>query len=469
MSRVLIVEDQDRVAKALSVLLDLDGIASVVARAPQAALACLEAGGFDLVLQDMNFTAGATSGDEGVALFREIRARHPGLPVLLLTAWAQLETAVELVRSGAANYLEKPWDDGKLLAAVREQLAAGGATGSGGRGGAASPAERRELAAGRDLCGLVYASAVMHDVVGLAVRVAGAEVPVLISGPSGTGKEKLAEIVHANSRRRQRPFLKVDAGALPETLLEAELFGAEAGAYTGSVRRRAGRFEAAHGGTLLLDEIGNLSLAGQAALLRVLQTGEFERLGSSETRRVDVRIIAATNIDLHRAIAAGTFREDLFYRLAVIEIELPPLAARRDDVLPLAERFLAGEDGEEPGTAAGGRRELSRAAREALTAHDWPGNVRELQNRIRRARLLARGPLIEVGDLGLATGDRESRAGDAPLAGGSEAAERAEIEGLLLEHGGIVSRAAESLGLSRQALYRRMERLGIVLERRPRS
>ena len=468
MSRVLIVEDQDRVAKALSVLLDLDGIASVVARAPQAALACLEAGGFDLVLQDMNFTAGATSGDEGVALFREIRARHPGLPVLLLTAWAQLETAVELVRSGAANYLEKPWDDGKLLAAVREQLAAGGATGS-GRAGAASSTERRELAAGRDLCGLVYASAVMHDIVGLAVRVAGAEVPVLISGPSGTGKEKLAEIVHANSRRRQRPFLKVDAGALPETLLEAELFGAEAGAYTGSVRRRAGRFEAAHGGTLLLDEIGNLSLAGQAALLRVLQTGEFERLGSSETRRVDVRIVAATNVDLHRAIAAGTFREDLFYRLAVIEIELPPLAARRDDVLPLAERFLAGEDGEDPGAAGGGRRELSRAAREALTAHDWPGNVRELQNRIRRARLLARGPLIEVADLGLAPGERESRAAEAPVMRGDEAAERAEIEGLLLEHGGIVSRAAESLGLSRQALYRRMERLGIVLERRPRS
>ena len=481
--RVLIVEDQERVAKALAVLLELEGIDSVVARSPEGALACLAAGGFDLVLQDMNFTAGITSGEEGVRLFGRIREAHPGLPLILLTAWGQLETAVQLMRAGAADYIEKPWDDRKLVASVRGILAAAQRPTAAGSGPVTS-ASRGALAAAHNLCGLVYASSTMHEIVALAVRVATAEVSVLVTGESGTGKEKLAEILHANSPRRARPFVRVDVGALPDSLLEAELFGAEPGAFTGITRRRVGRFEAADGGTLLLDEIGNLPLAGQAKLLRVLQSGSFERLGSSQTREVDVRVVAATNLDLHRAIAAGTFREDLYYRLAVIEIDVPPLARRREDILPLAEHFLA----ELGGTAdASGPRgtvpALSADSRRALEEHPWPGNVRELRNRIQRAGLLVRDAAIRPEDLGLGGGVAERRAGppevatppipaSEPLAGANvvdEPEERRRIEALLVDCGGVVSQAAERLGLSRQALSRRMERLGIVLERRPRS
>jgi DNA-binding NtrC family response regulator len=458
MPRLLVVEDQDRVAKALSVLLELHGMSSVVARSPSAALACLDAGGFDGVLQDMNFSPGTTGGEEGMALFGEIRARNPELPVVALTAWSHLAQAVELVRAGAADYVEKPWDDDRLVASVRRALQAAG------RGSRTPAPVETDLAGRYDLRGLVYASAALHDVVSLVARVASADVSVLIHGESGTGKELLAEILHANSPRRHRPFVRLDVGALPETLLEAELFGAEPGAYTGAPsRRRVGRFETADGGTLLLDEIGNLGPAGQAKLLRVLQTGEFERLGSSQTVAVDVRIVAATNADLQQAIHAGTFREDLYYRLAVIEIEVPPLRRRREDVVPLAESFLAESAAAGPRTPP----RLGAEARRALVEHDWPGNVRELRNRIQRAVLLARGQEIEPADLGL--GGAAPR-GPGPQSGSSdEAAERQRIEAVLIEAGGVVSRAAETMGLSRQALYRRMERLGIVLERRPRS
>jgi transcriptional regulator with PAS, ATPase and Fis domain len=269
---------------------------------------------------------------------------------------------------------------------------------------------------------------------------------VLITGPNGAGKEKIAEIIHAGSKRRDKPLVKVNAGAIPDDLVESELFGAEAGAYTGSTRLRIGRFEAANGGTLFLDEIGDLSAAGQMKLLRVLQSGEFERLGSSETRRVDVRVITATNSDLQQAIARGTFRQDLYFRIAVVEIVVPPLRERREDVLPLAASFLD-------------RHSLDDASKAALLAHDWPGNVRELQNRVHRAMALASGDTITPSDLGFGTAG-EARAEEVPL-------ERVQIETALLNANGSVSRASEALGLSRQALYRRMEKLGIVLERRP--
>ncbi len=478
--RILIVEDQERVAKALAVLLELEGLTSVIARSPDAALACLAAGGFDLVLQDMNFTAGATSGEEGALLFERLRETHPGLPLILLTAWGQLEAAVRMMRAGAADYIEKPWDDRKLVASVRGVLAATKRPVEPAAGGSEAASGRRRFAAAHDLCGLIYASPTMHEVVTLAARVAAAEVSVLITGESGTGKEKLAEILHANSPRRSKPFVRVDAGALPEALLEAELFGAEPGAFTGITRRRTGRFESADGGTLLLDEIGNLPLAGQAKLLRVLQSGRFERLGSSQALEVDVRVVAATNLDLQRAIAAGQFREDLYYRLAVIEIEVPPLARRPEDILPLAEHFLAGLGG------AGSPPTLSQESRRALEEHRWPGNVRELRNRIQRAGLLVRGVSIRPEDLGLGgSGSALSvplpvRASDrvpavlpvsppaTPPPPFDDAEERRRIEALLVDCGGVVSQAADRLGLSRQALYRRMERLGIVLERRPR-
>ena len=445
--RVLVVEDQPAVAKALRVLFDLNDIRCETVSSPEASLRAIASGEIDLVLQDMNFTPGETSGEEGIALFRRIHEIDAELPVLLVTAWTSLETAVQLVKEGAADYLAKPWDDAKLLAAVRNLLSVRELRRENGRLRAERTRSREALAREYDLCGLIYDSEAMHRAVSLAVQIAKSEVSVLITGPNGAGKEKIAEIVHANSRRRNAPFVKVNAGALPDELLESELFGAEAGAFTGSKRLRIGRFETAHNGTLFLDEIGNLSLAGQAKLLRVLQSGEFERLGSSETRRVNVRVLCATNADLRDAIARGAFREDLYFRLNVVEIAVPALRKRREDILPLAEHFL------------GGQAALSPAAREALLSYDWPGNVRELQNRITRATLIAEGD-ITADDLGFGAAARDTR--DVPV-------EKREIEMALLNAGGSVSRAAEVLGVSRQALYRRMEKLGIVLERKPRG
>jgi DNA-binding NtrC family response regulator len=280
----------------------------------------------------------------------------------------------------------------------------------------------------------------------MATQVAKADVPVLVTGPNGAGKEILAEIIQANSASKAGPFVRVNAGALPADLLESELFGAEVGAYTGASKAREGRFEAANGGTLFLDEIGNLPLTGQAKLLRVLQTGEFERLGSSQTRKVNVRIVSATNTPLGEAIRQGRFREDLYYRLNVIELQVPPLAERRDDILPLARHFL------EPGYG------LLPDAERLLVRYDWPGNVRELRNSIRRACLLAGTTRIAAADLMLpgsgATGSWEALPTREP--------DRDEIESALTRHEGVIAKAARDLGLSRQSLYRRMEKLGIA-------
>ncbi len=483
---VLVVEDQPAVARALGILFGLHGITTRMTPDPDEALAILGREQIGLVVQDMNFTPGATSGDEGVRLFRRVRESHPEVPVLLLTAWTSLETAVTLVKEGAADYLAKPWSDEKLLATVRNLLRLRRLELECTRLRAESRRPREELARTHDLRGLIYESEAMHRVVSLAVQVAASDAPVLITGPNGAGKERLAEIVHANSRRRGRPFVTMNAGALPDELLESELFGAEAGAYTGSQRLRIGRFEAADGGTLFLDEIGTLSPAGQVKLLRVLESGSFERLGSSVTRRVDVRFLAATNADLRKAIADGTFREDLYFRLDVVELRIPALSERTEDILPLAEAFLReearapgpgpGRGAAEAAAAAAGpaprRLALGEEARAALLHHSWPGNVRELQNRIRRARLVAANDTVTPADLGLDGAD--GAAPGAPTAPGSPldleaASERTRLETVLTRHGGSVSRTAEELGVSRQTLYRRMERLGITLERRPRT
>ena len=455
--KVLVVEDQAAVAQALCVLLRLNGIPCASAAAPEAALQALDDADVGLVVQDMNFTPGATSGEEGMDLFRRLRARRPRLPVLVLTAWTSLDTAVQMMKEGASDYLGKPWDDHRLLAAVRALLKAAEAQRGAAQAGAA-PGSRDELARRHDLRDLVYESEEMHRVVTLAVQVAAADVPVLVTGENGVGKEKLAEIVQANSSRRNGAFVRVNAGALPDELLESELFGAEAGAYTGAVKRRVGRFEAADGGTLFLDEIGNLSPAGQAKLLRVLQSGEFERLGSSETRTVDVRVLAATNADLRDRLRHGSFRQDLFFRLNVIELAVPPLRDRRVDILPLARRFLwqLASPGQPP-------RRLTDAAQETLRGHDWPGNVRELMNRVQRGILVGTGPELTPQDLGFGGGP------PLPVAAAGTGPERERLEQVLIESGGQVSRAAQRLGVSRQALYRRMEKLGISLERRPRG
>ena len=442
MASILIIDDNDAVRTALDVLLSLQGHRALTASGPDEGLRILDREPIDLVIQDMNFRKEATSGEEGIALFRDIRKRHPAVPIVLLTAWTHLETAVELVKAGAADYLAKPWDDARLLTTVRNLLELRRLTVEQERAARRRADSRAALAAKVDLCGLVFESDAMRDVVTKATHVARADVPVLITGPNGSGKEVIAAIIQANSSVREGPFIKVNVGALPKELMEAELFGAEAGAYTGATKVRQGRFEAADGGTLFLDEIGNLSLEGQAKLLRVLQTGEYERLGSSTTRRATVRLISATNADLPTAIAQGRFREDLYYRLNVIELRVPPLAERREDILPLARHFLEADQ------------RLSTAAQRALLAHTWPGNVRELMNTIRRASLLSTSVEITPVDLALT-----------PQAGAEMPPERepdrAEIESALARARGVIARAARELGLSRQALYRRMEKLGL--------
>ena len=443
MRSILVIDDNPAVVTALEMLFSLREIRTLRAATPEEGLAVIERERVDLVVQDMNFRADTTSGEEGVALFRAIRGKHPDLPVILLTAWTHLPTAVELVKAGAADYLSKPWDDAKLLATVENLLELGESTREVTRLRSERRAHRSALSQRFDLRGLVFAASAMERLVELAVQVARADVPVLITGPNGAGKERIAEIVHANSAVKAGPFVIVNCGALPSELIEAELFGAEAGAYTGANKAREGRFELANGGTLMLDEIGNLPLSGQMKLLRILETGQFERLGSSKTRQVKVRVLSATNADLAGMIREGRFREDLFYRLNVIELALPPLASRVDDILPLAEHFL--------GQAAS----LSAEARTALLDYAWPGNVRELKNAIQRATLLCRDRTIQPADLGLVMRVPQPR----PLA--APEPDRAAIEAALARAGGVISQAATELGLSRQALYRRLEKLGI--------
>jgi DNA-binding NtrC family response regulator len=444
MRTVLIIDDNPAVGTALSLLFGLHDIRSLMAATPAEGLALLASEAPELVIADMNFSADTTSGEEGAALFRSIRARSPDLPVILLTAWTHLESAVQLVKAGAADYIAKPWDNDKLLASVENLLELSESSRERARLQQERRRRRDQLAARYDLRGVVFESDAMLAAVELACRVARADVPVLITGPNGAGKERIAAILHANSAVRGGSFVAVNCGALPAELIEAELFGAEAGAYTGANRARTGRFEAADGGTLFLDEIGNLPLSGQVKLLRVLETGQFEPLGSSRTRSARVRVVSATNADLPEAIRAGRFREDLYYRLNTIEIGLPPLAERPDDILPLAEHFL------------GGGLTLGEEARRVLRRHAWPGNVRELRNAVERARLLAREGVVQAADLGL-----PSRSDARPEAREEEGPGRALIEATLQAAGGNVSRAASSLGLSRQALYRRMERLGV--------
>ncbi len=442
MRSVLIIDDNPGVGEALSLLLSLHDIRPLVVATPDDGLGLLSRERVDAVIADMNFSADTTSGEEGVALFHAIRERASDLPVILLTGWTHLETAVELVKAGAADYLAKPWDDAKLLATVENLLELSENAREAERHRAGRRRRREQLEQRYDLRGIVFASEEMARTIELACQVARAEVPVLITGPNGAGKERIAEIVHANSAVRGKPLVTVNCGALPSELIEAELFGAEAGAYTGATRAREGRFEIANGGTLFLDEIGNLPLPGQMKLLRVLESGEFERLGATRTRRVKVRVISATNADLRAMIVESRFREDLYYRLNTIEVTLPPLAERSDDILPLAEHFLDG--------AA----TLSDDAREALLSHSWPGNVRELKNALERARLLCGEGEIEVAHLGLpAATPAASRNLDEPS--------REAVQSALTSAHGVVSRAARSLGLSRQALYRRMQRYGI--------
>lgn len=482
MDTILIVDDNQAVCNALALMLELHGYHSLTCLSPDTALELIHLHDISLVIQDMNFTQDTTSGEEGKALFYAIRGLQPELPIILLTAWTQLEIAVELVKEGAADYMGKPWEDAKLLTSINNLISLHTLSKANTQLKRVEN-ERMSAIKGADLCGIVFGSGAMQRCVDLALQIACSDVSVLITGPNGAGKDKLADIIHANSPLKSKPFIKVNIGALPMDLLEAELFGAEAGAFTGANKTRIGRFEAADGGTLFLDEIGNLPLSGQVKLLRVLQTGEFERLGSHQTRKVNVRVLSATNADLAVDIREGRFREDLFYRLNVIELPLPPLNARCDDILPLVGHFIGPDFS------------LNKQTQQVLVEHQWPGNVRELENVCKRAVILAQDNVLTVEDFGLIatsaasltpgqaehkqaadidklTADEahsvdssqtfaESASGKEPEPLDKAPLDKASIEAALVEHRGVIARVAKSLGLSRQALYRRMEKFGI--------
>lgn len=444
MDKVLLVDDNPAVLEALSLLLEIHGFDVVTATEPNAALQVVSFQRIALVIQDMNFSADTTSGEEGQTLFYALRDINPHIPIILLTAWTELEQAIELVKAGAADYVAKPWDDNKLVNSVSNLIALGKAK----QQNEQLLRKQAEFHSSTDAArhvGLIYASTAMQRLVDMAIQVAKSDVSVLITGPNGSGKEKVAELIQSQSALKDAPFVKVNAGALPHELIEAELFGAEAGAYTGANKTRLGRFEAADGGTLFLDEIGNLPLSGQIKLLRVLQTGEFERLGSVVTQTAQVRVISATNANLLQDIQNGQFREDLYYRLNVIELNIPPLAERVDDILPLIAHFLP-------------NRKLSLVAEKALKAHTWPGNVRELENACKRVAVLKPEGELDAIDFGLTA--QSVSAVTQQVTPTSEPTKEALLDAMK-QHQGVIARVAKHFGLTRQALYRRLSKHGI--------
>ena len=448
---VLIADDQSDIVEALRLLLKAEGYRTATAQVPEGVLALLEREQADAALIDLNYTRDTTSGREGLDLLSRIRALDPTLPVIVMTAWGSVDKAVEAMRLGARDFIEKPWDNARLLTTLRTQLELGHAL----RVTQRLEQENQQLRRS-GLPDLIAESAAMRPVLELMERIAPSDANVLVTGEHGTGKEVVARWIHAASRRRDKSLVVVNVGGLSEGVFESELFGHVKGAFTDAKSDRAGRFELADGGSLFLDEIANIALAQQARLLRVLQTGELERVGSSQTRRVDVRLIAATNADLRAEVAAGRFREDLLFRLNTIEIRLPPLRERREDILPLAQYFLkrhAARYGKE-------HQGFSASALQELRAYDWPGNVRELDHAVERAVLLARMPQVQAEDLALS-----APAGRGPAVALSdtslETLEREAIRQALARHDGNVSLAAKALGLSRSALYRRLQRYGL--------
>jgi DNA-binding NtrC family response regulator len=443
-ARLLVADDQPDVLEAVRMLARSDGFDVRTATSPAAVLALCEAEDFDVCLLDLNYARDTTSGREGMDLLARLRQLDPTLPVVVMTAWGSIEGAIEAVRRGARDYIQKPWDNARLLATLHAQLELRNALRTVNRLDAeAARARQAELPA------IVARSRAMQQVMSLVERVAPSNASILITGEHGTGKEVLARVLHASSARRDRAFVAVNAGGITDGLLESELFGHVKGAFTDARSDRTGCFELADGGTLFLDEIANMPHGQQARLLRVLQTGEFHAVGSSRPRKVDVRVLAATNADIVREAASGRLREDLLYRLNTVEIRLPALRDRRDDIPDLASAFLAR-------TRAAPRR-LSSAAMEALLAHPWPGNVRELEHVIERASLLASTDEITVEDLMLRRSDVAPKLEEMTL----EQVERYLIERALATQGGNVSEAARVLGLSRSALYRRLTSLGI--------
>jgi DNA-binding NtrC family response regulator len=440
---LLIADDQPDVLEALRLLLDGHGFAVDTAQSPSAALAALDRRDYDALLLDMNFARDTTSGREGLDLLEHLRALEPDMPVVVMTAWGTIDNAVEAMRRGARDYVEKPWDNARLVSILNTQVELGRAL----RRTRRLEHETR-LHRGTGLPHMIAESPVMRPIIQLMERVGPSDANVLITGEHGTGKELVAQWLHAASPRAGRSFIPVNMGGLSEGLFESELFGHVKGAFTDARADRVGRFELADGGTLFLDEIGTVPLALQSKLLRVLQTGDVERVGSAKARHVDVRVISATNADLPREVAEGRFREDLLFRLNTIEIHLPPLRDRREDIPPLATYFLR-KHAARYRTAATG---FDPAAMQLLLAHRWPGNIRELDHALERAVLLASGTHIRAGDLALRAAAGAPRFEDLTL----EEVEKVLIQKALARFDGNVSQAAQALGLSRSAMYRRI-------------
>lgn len=446
---ILVADDQPDVLEALKLLLKGEGFSVETATSPGGVLRALERRGFDAILMDLNYTRDTTSGAEGLDLLSRVRAIDETLPVIVMTAWGSVEGAVEAMRRGARDYIEKPWDNARLIATLRTHVDLARALRESRRLEDENRLLRRDGAPT-----FIAEAASMEPVVDLMRRVAPSDANVLVTGEHGTGKEVVARWLHAASERSGKPLVVVNIGGLAENVFESELFGHVKGAFTDAKTDRMGRFEMAHHGTLFLDEITNIPPALQAKLLRVLQDGQFERVGSSRTTTVDVRVLSATNLDIRTEVKEGRFREDLLFRLNTVEIHLPPLRERREDLPTLAGHYLTHY-------AARYRKQVTGFASDALEAmlrHAWPGNVRELDHAVERAVLLANGPEIQVVDLGLLREHDGAQSFDRMTL---EEAERHLIQQALTRHDGNVTEAAKDLGLSRSALYRRLERYGL--------
>jgi DNA-binding NtrC family response regulator len=447
--RLLIADDQQDVLEALKLLLKGEGFEVETAASPRAVFSAVEARDFDALLVDMNYTRDTTSGAEGLDLLSRVQGLESPPPVVVMTAWGSIDGAVEAMRRGARDYVEKPWDNRRLLATMRTQVELGRALRRSHRLEIETRTLRKE-----GLPELIAESPAIQPVLRLMERVGPSDANVLILGEHGTGKEVVARWLHASSPRAERPMVAVNLGGIPDGLFESELFGHVRGAFTDAKTDRIGRFELADGGTLFLDEIANLPLPQQAKLLRVLETGEYERVGASRARRADVRVVSATNADIQAEVKSGRFREDLLFRLNTVEIRLPPLRERRTDVPLLAAHFLSRY-------ATRYRKAVKEFAPDAmalLLRHSWPGNVRELDHAVERAVLMAEGGPVQARDLGLG--------GSADGAGALDQMSLEDVERVLIQKAltraeGNVSEAAKALGLSRSALYRRLKRHGL--------
>ena len=454
MPRILIADDQADVLAALSLLLKGERYQIQSASSPEGVLKFIDTHEFDVVLIDLNYARDTTSGSEGLDLLSRIRAADPSLPVVVMTAWGSVDIAVEAMRRGARDFIQKPWDNARLLAVLRTQVELAEALRRGRRLEAENMALRDESS--NELPQIVAESPAMKSVLNLVGRIGPADANVLITGENGTGKEVVTRLLHSISSRRNKPLISLNAGALAEGVFESELFGHVRGAFTDAKTDRVGRFELADGGTLFLDEIGNVPLNLQPKLLRVIETGEFERVGSSKTQRVNVRLLSATNADLHAEVAQGRFRQDLLFRLNTVEIRLPPLRDRIEDIPVLAEYFLKLHRERYRRAIMG----FTPEAIDALRQHLWPGNVRELDHVVERAVLMSPGNIVTAFDLALeATPDARLSARLEEMS--LEDAERLLIKKALARFEGNANRAAEALGLSRSALYRRLQKYGL--------